>query len=165
MKKYCSILPALLVVASFVLSCSSSAPAAGGQTTTSIATAIDSSDWTFIVDQVRAQEGMSRQPNGTYSVIYKPKKLNVYLPYFGRAYSGAEVFQGKSALDFVSTDFVVQTASKEAGQWRLVFKPNDQRQVQSMSFTVFSNGTASLDVIMTNRSPMSFSGRISPSRK
>lgn len=126
-----------------------------------VATSIDSSRWRFDVQMTRPQEGMNRIPNGSYFVIYSAGKLNVYLPYFGRAFSGAEVFQGKSALDFVSKDFTVEKEQQGEGKWRIVIKPKDQAQVQSMTFVLFSNGSGSLDIIMTNRSPISYTGTVS----
>lgn len=127
-----------------------------------VATSIDSNRWDFNVQMVRPQEGMNRIPNGTYSVTYTTGKLNVYLPYFGRAFSGAEVFgTSKSALDFISKDFTVEKEQQGEGKWRIVVKPKDQRQVQSMTFVLFSNGSGSLDIIMTNRSPISYTGTVS----
>ena len=152
----------LLFVGSTGLSCSTAnknaAPAEP------LATSVDSGRWTFTVQMVRPQEGMNSQPNGTYSVIFKPGNLNVYLPYFGRAFSGAEVFQGKSALDFISKDFSIDKQQPSEGRWRIVVRPNDQRQVQTMTFQLFNNGTGSLDIIMTNRSPISYTGQVSRSR-
>lgn len=130
-----------------------------------VATSIDSSRWRFDVQMTRPQEGMNRIPNGSYFVICTAGKLNVYLPYFGRAFSGAEVFQGKSALDFVSKDFTVEKEQQGEGKWRIVIKPKDQAQVQSMSFTLFSNGSGSLDIIMTNRSPISYTGTVSRAKE
>jgi len=151
--------PGLAFIIVFLLllaSCSSAQKTT--ETKESVTTSIDSNRWNFTVQMVRPQEGMTRQPNGTYSVTYKPGNLNVYLPYFGRAFSGADVFQGKSALDFISKDFTVEKEQQGEGKWRIVFKPKDNPQVQSLTFVLFSNGSATLDVIMTSRSPISFSG-------
>lgn len=129
-----------------------------------VATSIDSNRWSFTVQMVKPMEGMNREPNGTYSVIFKSNNLNVYLPYFGRAFSAAEVYgTSKSALDFVSKDFTVDK-EQLGDRWRIVIKPKDQPQVQSMTFVFFANGSGSLDVIMTNRSPIGYSGTVKRAR-
>lgn len=127
-----------------------------------VAVSIDSSRWVFTVQMIKPMEGMNSQPNGTYSVIFKQGNLNVYLPYFGRAFNAAEVYgTGKSALDFISKNFTVEKEKQGDDKWRIIIKPQDQPQVQSMTFVFFSNGSASLDVILTNRSPIAYSGIVS----
>lgn len=147
----------------FLGACSSSRTV----TTTSeadITAAIDSNRWTFTVDRVVPQTGRSRQPNGIYTVVYTPNKLNVYLPYIGRAYSGADVFSTVGPLDFISKDFTTDKQLVKPGEWTIKIKPKDNTEVQLMIFTFFSNGTADLAVNMTNRSPISFSGRVDISK-
>ena len=143
-------------------SCNASKQSAAGNEP--VATSIDSSRWVFTVQTINPQQGMNTQPNGLYSVIYKDGTLNVYLPYFGRAFSGADINQGRSALDFISKDFSVEKEQTGEGKWRIIFKPNDQRQVQSMTFVFYNNGSGSLDIIMTNRSPIGYRGIVSRSK-
>lgn len=156
-----------VIIASFITmmvfsSCSTAQQTAGKEP---VSVSIDSSRWMFTVNMVQPQQGMTQQPNGTYDVQFKPGNLYVYLPYFGRAFNAAEVYgTSKSALDFTSRDFTVEKEQQGEGKWRIVVKPKDQPQVQSMTFTVFSNGSGSLDIIMTNRTPISYTGRVGMSK-
>ncbi|MBC7936912.1 MAG: DUF4251 domain-containing protein [Rhizobacter sp.] len=156
------IAPLIIIGALLPGSCSTARQTTG--TNERVSASIDSSRWTFTVETVMPQQGMTRQPNGTYSVIYKDGKLNVYLPYFGRAFSGADLLQGTNALDFISKDFAVDKEELGTDKWRISFKPNDQRQVQSMTFILFNNGSGSLDIILTNRSPIGYRGTVSKSK-
>ncbi len=124
-----------------------------------IAQAIDSG-WLFTATYVMPQSGRARQPNGVYTVRYTPNELNVYLPYFGKSYGGADVYNSDGPLDFISKDFALEKQRAKQDSWRMVFKPAGQ-QIQSMSFEIFDNGAANLDVIFNNRSPISFRGVIS----
>ena len=53
--------------------------------------------------------------------------------------------------------------TKEKGKknsWILTIRPAAIAEVREYRLTVFNNGTASLDVQLNNRTPMSFSGRL-----
>lgn len=145
----------------FFSSCGQSKAITNSAAGKELSKSIDSSKWTFTVQQVRPQQGASTIPNGNYNVVYKPGSLNVYLPYLGRAFGGSDVLQGQNPLSFTSKNFEVDKEQLKEGKWRIIFKPADQPQVQSMTFTLFSSGTGSLDIIMTNRSPISYSGSLS----
>ena len=155
--------PLLFILVIFI-SCGAPKTITNTATAQELAKSIDSSNWTFSIQQVRPQQGPGRIPNGNYTVIYKPGLLNVYLPYFGRAFSGADIFQAENPLSFISKDFVVEKEQLKENKWSIVFKPTDQRQVQSMTFTLFSNGSGSLNVIMTNRTPIAYSGSLSANK-
>jgi hypothetical protein len=147
------------VLGATIVSCSNS-----GQTTASqragIINAIDSGNWIFTVTNISPQGGRSRQPNGLYTVSYSSETLNVNLPYFGRAYSGADIIGGQSPLNFLSKEVKMEQRKLKNDNWEIVFTIEDQRQVQSMSFEVFDNGSASLNVMLSNRSPIRYSGTL-----
>lgn len=155
----------LIFLSLFIFSsCGSSKTFSESATTQELAKSIDSSNWTFTVQQVRPQQGSNRIPNGNYTVIYKPGILNVYLPYFGRAFGGADVLQSENPLSFISKNFVVEKDQLKYNKWSIIFKPGDQPQVQSMTFTLFNSGSGSLNIIMTNRTPISYSGSLSANK-
>ena len=149
-----------MVIIITVASCGSAKNTVTNTDSVALTQAVDSGSWVFTVSTVIPQGGRTRQPNGFYTVSYSTQNLNVYLPYFGRAYSGADVFGADNPLNFVSKDFSIEKEILNDDKWRIVFKPADQRQVQSMGFEIFKNGSASLDVIMTNRSPISYRGNV-----
>src|SRR6476660_3432584 len=93
----------ILLMSTIVFSCSTSKPSASD--TAEFIQAIDSGKWVFTVSTVLPQGARSRQPNGLYTVSFNSQELNVYLPYVGRAYSGADILTGSNPLSFVSNDF------------------------------------------------------------
>ena len=141
------------------MSCSSSKTPT--QTATAIKAAIDSSSWLFTATNVIPQGSSSRQPNGVYTMRLTPTELNVYLPYFGRAYGGAGVYGADNPMNFESTEFDKQQQRMKDDKWRISFKPAKQ-QIESMVLEVFDNGAANLDVMLTNRTPISYRGVIRP---
>jgi Domain of unknown function (DUF4251) len=128
-----------------------------------IADAINNNEWVFTANFMMPQSGRSRATNGLYTVTCSGNKFAVGLPYFGRAYT-AQLGSSKGPLDFNTADFDVTKEEKKEGQWLLVLKPKDYKEVQTMNFTLYDNGSASLDVTFTNRSPISFSGNIAPKK-
>ncbi len=121
---------------------------------------LNDSSWVFTATYSIPQSGRAGPVNGNYSVIYLSQKLRVYLPYFGTSYGGADVLSSDNPLDFVSTDFTSVALQGRKGEHNIVIKPADKTQVSSMSFTFYDNGNAHLDVVMNNRSGISFSGNV-----
>ena len=144
--------------------CNSASHIKAPPTTENISRAVDSSRWVFTANVAMPQYGGSKQIPGYYSVIYNNKKLTVYLPYYGRAYSGADVTTDRGPLDFTSVDFSFDKQPAKRGGWNIMIKPRDHREVQSMNFTFYDNGSADLSVNMSNRSPISFTGNVGPSK-
>ena len=126
-----------------------------------ITKAADTSSWIFTPTNVIPQYGASRQADGNYSVNYTNNKLLVYLPYFGRAFSGADVFSRTGPLDFTSNKFTIIKRETKKGHTSITIKPQDYSEVQSMNFMFYNNGSANLAVTMTNRTAISFSGTVS----
>jgi hypothetical protein len=126
--------------------------------------AIDSNNWVFTVQQVMPIYGRARQPNGNYTVVCKDQKLEVYLPYFGRATAGVDVYTGRGPLDFTADKPLIKKQQIKPGEWRLQVEPGI-REVQTMDFTFYTNGTAHLAVRMSSRSGISYSGTVGPLKK
>ncbi|MFT3979184.1 MAG: DUF4251 domain-containing protein [Ferruginibacter sp.] len=167
MKKKNSVFCLLSLVGLLIItSCSSSKTGTiNNQQDTGIAQAIDTGRWTFNVTMVNPQSGPSTLPNGFYTVSYSPQNLNVYLPYIGQAFGGADVLSQNNPLGFISKDFEIKKTLTKKGKWTIEFKPRDQKQVQSLTFTLFNSGSASLNVVMTNRTPISYTGTVQASIK
>ena len=127
-----------------------------------VTAAIDSSKWVFTPITMIPQFGNSKPVYGGYAVTCKKDTLNVYLPYYGRAYAGADILSTTSPLDFISTNFAIDKALAKEGQWKINTKPKERTEVQSMSFTFFSNGSADLTITLANRSSVSFTGNVGP---
>lgn len=127
-----------------------------------ITLALNDDQWIFTANMVMPQSGRSRIVNGQYDVVFKKDTLNVYLPYFGRSFSTSGILNNQSPLDFKSTEFSFTKEQGNNGAWLVILKPKDNIEIQSLSFTLSTDGYANLDVLLTNRSPISFRGTISP---
>lgn len=138
------------------------AEAVVGASAEQVAQAIQDNRWIFRTNRVMPQSGRTRNVTGLYEVRSSTDTVVVFLPYFGRAYSGAATMNTQSPLDFRTTDFSVDKKEEKDGRWEVVIKPKDNKEVQSMNFSLFTNGSAQLNVVLTNRSPISFSGTVMP---
>ena len=136
----------------------------GSTTTQHMGSMSDSSMWVFTASMAIPQRGSTRQLSAGYNVTLIRNKLTVYLPYFGQAYSGVDLFSGRGPLDFTSTNFTIERTSAKRGGWNISIKPKDYREVQSMDFTFYDNGTAYLSVNMQNRSSINFNGNVEEER-
>lgn len=128
-----------------------------------IAAAIAGDKWDFSANQALPQRGRSRSLTGVYEVECRKDTLLFYLPYFGRAYS-AIIGETTSPLNFKTTNFSFNKTKNDKGRWNIIVVPKDYREVQSCDFTLYENGAAQLNVQMTNRSPISFSGFVRPGK-
>ena len=151
----------LFFLATIAISCSGTKKVASDVSKETITEAINKNEWVFTANYVMPQTGTSRSVNGTNTVTYSANKFIVYLPYFGRAYTGI-IGSTQGPLDFQTSDFDLSKDQKKEGQWTLVLKPKDYREVQTMTFTFFDNGSANVAVSLTNRSPISFTGTVAP---
>lgn len=128
----------------------------------SITNAIDSARWQFVPVQAFPLVGRTRILTSDFLFQYNAQKIVCNLPYFGRANPGANVMTGRGPLDFTSVDFAAETLRPKEGEWNITIKPKDYSEVQQMSFNFYNNGNATLDVIMTNRSAIRFTGNVMP---
>jgi hypothetical protein len=127
--------------------------------------AITDNEWLYTANDVQPQSGRSRIVNGTYTVQASGQKLVVYLPYIGRSFSGAAAYSNQNPLGFETTNFEITKTQNKKGAWLVTIKPNDYKEVQTMIFTFFDNGTARLQVTLTNRSAISYNGRLDTKKK
>lgn len=128
--------------------------------------AIKADRWIFIASQAMPQRGRAQMLTSRYTVLCNSDTIISSLPYFGRAYT-AIIGETTSPLDFRSTDFSLNKADngKRKVKWTVTIKPNDYREVQSYTFTLYLNGSAQLNVQLTNRSPISFNGTVMPTKQ
>jgi hypothetical protein len=71
----------------------------------------------------------------------------------------------KGGIQFTSTNFSYSVTSNKKDSWIVNITPKDYQAVQQLTFTIFGNGNASLNVTSTSRDPISFSGRIRKNKK
>lgn len=120
---------------------------------------VDSSRFIFVAERVNPLRGNTRYLTSRYEVLIKKDSVDCNLPFFGRAFQ-APVDPTKGGIQFVSTDFSYNTNLKNENEWQVIIKPNDKTGIQQLLFDIFGNGTATLNVVNTNRDPISFYGHI-----
>lgn len=145
----------------FLFSCSSGKQISSSATPIQITQAINNDEWMFSANYALPTYGRSRNVSGNYFVKCNKNELTVDLPYYGRLNSPAGAYSG-NPLDFHSTNFKLNKDNLQNGKWTVTIEsPNPE--VQSMTFTFFDNGTAQLNVVMTSRSGIGFTGKVMPS--
>jgi hypothetical protein len=161
--KLLNILLPIFLLITWITACNTSKYAVIPLTENDISKAITNSKWEFAINQVIPQYGRSLQATGDYTIDFNDNKLNVYLPYYGSAYGGANTFSGASPLDFTSNDFTTDKKQGTQGETLIRFKLNDNSEVDLINFTIFSNGKTSVNIEMINRTSISFNGMLRPS--
>lgn len=121
----------------------------------------DSVKYVFAAEIAIPQAGSMRTLTYGYDITVTKDTINSYLPYFGRAYGGIEFGATRSPLDFSSTKFNYNTRSnKKANGWDINIDILDQQDVKKLIFSIFNNGSATLDVFFNNRSQITFNGYV-----
>ncbi len=129
-----------------------------------IRTAINEDRWEFMAERSDPPIGRSTQLSLGYGVRCSGDTAVVNLPYAGQMQGPARFPGEKGPLDFTTTDFKISKSQVSQGKWRVVIEPRDVPDVISCSFIFFDNGEASLDVLLRNRTPMDFFGKLEPLR-
>lgn len=125
---------------------------------------VNSRNYIFVAQSVNPIGGRFRQLTSEYDLRVLGDSVVSFLPYFGRAYS-APIDPTQSSLHFTSTDFEYEQAARKRGGWIVIIKPRDNREVRQLTLTVTQSGSASLQVISTNKQQISFNGYIEPRKQ
>lgn len=120
---------------------------------------VNSHEFVFVTDRVTPLRGRTRNLTSTYDVTVKKDSLVSYLPFFGRAYQ-APMNSIEGGIQFTSTNFSYEVNARKNNGWDVIIKPKDYRDVQQFSFSIFDNGSATLNVTSTYKDPISFSGHV-----
>lgn len=124
--------------------------------------AIITDQWVFTAQSANPQGGRSRMLTDRNDMRVSKEAIVCYLPYFGRSYSGASSMSNPNPLDFKSADFTINREEIKKGGWRVTVKTKDNKAIQSMIFEFYENGSANLNVTLTDRSPITFIGTVEP---
>ena len=89
--------------------------------------------------------------------------INTYLPYYGRAYTAG--YNQAGGISFTSSKFDYKLKEKQKGGWDLTIKPSDANDVTQLTYSISTNGFATLQVISNNRQAISFYGVIEKAKK
>lgn len=108
-----------------------------------------------------AQLGNVIQLSGSrYQLVIEKEKVEAFLPYFGRAYSANRDIND-SGIKLKTENFSYVSEKKKKGNYVVTIKPQNDREVQSMTLNITQAGYASLTVTSNNRQPITFNGYIS----
>ena len=128
----------------------------------SIKALVDSQNYVFQVQTVQPLRGPVRNmTTSIYTLKITRDRIVSDLPYFGRAYV-APIDPTKDALQFTlnSFDYAVTPGRKEG--WNVVIKPKGNGDIEKLELNISSAGYTSLQVLSSNRDPISFNGIITP---
>jgi hypothetical protein len=126
---------------------------------TAIKNFLDSRRYVFYAESVNPSSGRQRFLTSEYKVTVLKDSVISDLPYFGRAYT-APVGTTDGGIKFTSVDFDYTITPGKKGRWDINIKPKDGQDVQNMTFTIYDNGKAYLNVNSNNRQSISFNGHI-----
>jgi hypothetical protein len=140
---------ALLVILSLFIVTSAFAQNNDIRNSDDIASYVNSGSFVFKAQSVTPETGNVRQLTTPFTLSVSKYDIVSNLPYFGKAYS-APVDPTQGNLQFTSKNFQYIT-----------IKPKDvQSDGLEMYFTIYEDGTASLDISSETRQAISFNGYI-----
>ena len=120
---------------------------------------INSKNWQFNASEMLPLSGQSQHLNTPYYVTITDTLTDVYLPYFGRAYT-APYAGNESPMTFEAVIDAYQLTSKKDDSWMVKFKTRNNTDILTFTFTVYTNGSATLYVNSVNRQPITYNGNI-----
>lgn len=118
--------------------------------------AIDSKDFKINVDRMQPMRGNSRTLTSSYSLKIKNDSVFSNLPYFGVAYSVP--YGGGKGLNFNEPISEYKMERLKKGKVKIDFETRSEGDNYKYSLTIFPNGSASINVLPTNRQSISFTG-------
>ncbi|KUJ51965.1 DUF4251 domain-containing protein [Chryseobacterium sp. JAH] len=95
-----------------------------------------------------------------YEIELKKGKMEVVLPYFGRAFN-TTYGSSDNSYRFTSKDYTVTKSQSKKGNWVLKIKPNDVKNVSDINIEVYKNGKAFTSIRSNDRQPITYDGYIS----
>lgn len=129
---------------------------------------IEQKQFTFDAEHVNPMQGPSRPLNSSYTLKLSGDTIEAYLPYFGRAYT-APIRSSEGGIKFKATDYDYKVNRKTDKSFDITIKPNNLDNPDLTGLVIYLNiyegGSASANINMTNRQPISFSGTISANKK
>ena len=122
---------------------------------------VDSQHYVFRAQTAIPAQEMVRNLTYGYEVVVSSKKIDSYLPYFGVAYT-ADYGATSSPLEFISSNFSYSMANGKKSGWNISIQTNDTKDFKKLFLSIFENGTATLQVVGSDRQPISFNGIVEP---
>lgn len=121
-------------------------------------TILSNKNFIFRAQSAWPLQGTVVQLTAGYDMKVIQDSINTYLPYFGRAFSAG--YGGDGGINFTTRKFDYKVKEKQKGGWDVTIKPIDVRDIMELTYSVSSNGYATLQVISNNRQAISYYGVI-----
>jgi hypothetical protein len=97
--------------------------------------------------------------NYNYDLKIRPDSVIAYLPYYGRTqFDAAYNNNNDSGVMFASTKYGYDSKIDKKGITTITITPTDAKYNRKLILSVSPSGNANLQVIITNRSPISYDG-------
>ncbi len=108
--------------------------------------------------------------SANYDVTVNEGKLDVYLPYFGRAFAAPRDPNNDGGIKLSTSDYAYTSTTNKKGGWDVVIKPkkttlNTSSDIQQMKLTVGKDGYATMYITSLHRQPITFNGFIEEVKK
>lgn len=121
---------------------------------------LDSKRFSFKAQTAQPLRGGTINLTSDYELVIKKDSLQSYLPFFGRAFT-APMNPTESPLIFNTTNFNYSAASGKKGAKNITVEIKDQNaNVRRFYLSISGQGYATLQVLNSNRDPISFNGYI-----
>lgn len=125
---------------------------------------MESKDFTFNVQSANPLRGGTVNLQlGYYDLKILPDTVVSFLPYYGRAYVVPAAWRD-GGIKFTSTTFTYE-ASPKKGNYQIIIKPTDIKDVQRMTLEVTPTGYGTLHVTNTSRDAITFWGYVEANKK
>jgi hypothetical protein len=136
------------------------APEAGTfQMNEELAKRIVEKNFVFVPYMAQSPDGATQQVSGSVFRV-KPDSLISSMPYFGLRHS-ATANQADEGIKFNSTTFEYTAKARKKGGYDITIRPRNVRDVHQIYITIYPDGKAQLQVMSSNRQPISFMGVVS----
>ncbi|HUB62273.1 MAG TPA: DUF4251 domain-containing protein [Puia sp.] len=119
---------------------------------------IDSQHYTFLAQNAQPLHGpIHYLTTDDFTLEVSKDQITSYLPYYGRDYV-APIDPTQDVLRFTSKKFSYTLKPGKKDGWTVLIKPQDNQEVQQLQFSISSDGYSSLQILFTNRDPITLNG-------
>ncbi len=122
---------------------------------------VKNGEFIFMAQTASPMRGRTVQLTSEYDVIISKDSVRTFLPYFGRAYMAQPYGTGEGGIKLTTTEFNYNLSDKKKKRWNILVEPKDRTEIQQLIFSISKNGYATLQVVSTNRDPITFNGYVS----
>jgi len=158
MKTY-KLFSAVIFLIAFIAATAVTAQKQPGAKAIAIKNAVDSQHYTFSAQYANPLRGGQRYLTSQYTIIVSKNNIVCDLPYFGQS-TTAPLPGSEGGIHFTTSNFTYSVTPTKKSGWEVNIKLKDVNEVEQLSLSIFSNGTATANVTSTHRDPISFNGYV-----